>query len=54
MIEFLQKILIGHNHEYEVYEKIMVCGEKSVDIIAHIVVLRCKKCGKMKNHKIDY
>lgn len=41
-------------HEWEAVREIPVQGDNSGIPIAYLYVLRCKKCGDIKEHQVKY
>lgn len=53
MIEFLQRILIGHNHKWTIERTVDVKEDGALLASKRILVLQCSICGSMKNHTIQ-
>lgn len=51
MLEFLQRLLLGHAHKWVERSITQVVNDED-EAIELIVVLRCSECGWLKNHKI--
>lgn len=51
MLEFLQRIFLGHVHQWEERSKHNLVDETG-EVVGITVVLRCKHCGTLKNHTI--
>ena len=54
MLNWLRNLFSRCNHEWEVHQQInhRDGGEQDKPIVGIIYVLRCTKCGDMKNHKV--
>ena len=53
MLELLQQFFLGHCHQYEETERVMVRNHNGTAIEAIIIVQTCKKCGKIQQVKIQ-
>jgi len=56
MIGWLWRIIVGRfsscEHQWEIFTQFRLRDENNA-IIGRLVVLRCQKCGKLKNFKIE-
>lgn len=48
MVRLLRLLIFGHDHVYEIHDKAEMSCQGQVK--SRIYVLRCKTCGRMKNH----
>jgi hypothetical protein len=53
MIEFLQRLLVGHTHKWEEFHRINIMPVEGQTPTGMIIVLKCTECGILKNHKIS-
>jgi len=52
MFEFIQRILIGHNHKWVIIETYKRQTYKG--IVGNVVkLMQCEHCGKLKKFEID-
>ena len=56
MIEFFQRFFIGHSHVWVERSSHPVDDDPYYhkNPGAYVVVLKCKICGRLRNHKIEY